>query len=413
MRQEAITKKMFLWNIIGCVLNSAASFVLLAFVTRTVDITEAGYFSIAFATAQLLLSFGKFGVRAFQATDVNNEISAKAFIVNRLITSVGMILLGIVYVLISGYNLHKATVVICVCAIKVVDAVEDVFHGDMQLNGHIDKAGKLLTFRNLLTIVLFAVLIFTTQNLVLTCSVTAVLSLAVCIISNVYVLRKIERPVMVFEKKHVGKIFRDCFPLFIGSFLSILIYNMPKYAIDSFSTEHIQTVYNIIFMPAFVINMMSEFIFKPLLTPLACYWNDCKMKEVKKIILKLLVILIGLTVFVLAGGYVLGIPVLELVYGIELAEFKRELMLLLLGGGFSATVYLAYNLLTMMRVQKYILPGYIGGLLYVAVLAWIFVINFGITGAAMTYLTVEVLMCCYFLVMIGFAIKKRQVNNET
>ena len=413
MKQEAITKKMFLWNIIGCVLNSAASFVLLAFVTRSVDITEAGYFSIAFATAQLLLSFGKFGVRAFQATDVNNEISAKAFIINRVITSVGMILFSVIYVLACGYNLHKSTVVICVCAIKVVDAVEDVFHGDMQLNGHIDKAGKLLTFRNLLTIVMFAALIFTTHNLILTCLLTAIVSLVVCIISNMYVMRKIERPCLSFETKHIGKIFKDCFPLFIGSFLSILIYNMPKYAIDGFSTEHIQTVYNIIFMPAFVINMMSEFIFKPLLTPLACYWNDCKMKEVKKIILKLLAILIGITIFVLVGGYVLGIPILELVYGIELVDFKKELMLLLLGGGFSATVYLAYNLLTMMRVQKYILPGYIGGLVYVAVLAWVLVFYLGITGAALTYLSVEIMMCCYFLIMIRVAIKKRQTEYET
>ena len=37
-------------------------------------------------------------------------------------------------------------------------------------------------------------------------------------------------------------------------------------------------------------------------------------------------IMIGLTVFVLAGGFVLGIPVLSVVYGVDLAGYKTELM---------------------------------------------------------------------------------------
>ncbi len=406
MKQDVVTKKMFIWNIIGSAINSAASFVLLAFVTRNVSIQEAGYFSIAFSTAQLLLSFGKFGVRAFQATDVNNQISRRAFIVHRIITSLGMMVLSILYILLSECNFSKAAVIICVCGIKVVDAIEDVFHGELQLNGRMDIAGKLLTFRNVLTIVFFAFSILKTHNLILTCLFTAIGSLVVCMLMNVYAVKQIERDDVLYRNEQVGGIFKECAPLFIGSFLSILVYNMPKYAIDSLGTEHIQTVYNIIFMPAFAINMMSEFVFKPLLTPLALCWSEKDLEKVKRIIIKLLLCLVGITVFVLVGGFILGIPILELVYNIKLGEYKKELMILLLGGGFSATVYLAYNLLTMMRAQKNIFVGYVGGATLATIFAWVLVADYGITGAALTYLSVEFFMCGYFLFAIKRAIKK-------
>lgn len=402
MMQDMFPKKMFIWNIIGCVLNSAASFILLVFVTRTVTTAEAGYFSIAFATAQLLLSFGKYGVRAFQATDVNCSISFQAFLLNRIITSIGMMIASLIYVILSGYTIYKAAVVVCVCGIKVVDAIEDVFHGELQLIGKLDVAGKLLTVRNLFTILCFEVLMFTTHKLIITCLATAILSLAACLLMNVYAVIKAKRRSQNYQFQQIITIFTRCFPLFIGAFLSILVYNMPKYAIDRFAMEEIQTAYNIIFMPAFGINLISEFIFKPLLTPLAHFWTERKFHEIKRIIIKLFSFVIGITIIVQIGGCICGIPLLEFIYGIPLSNYKKELLLLLGGGGFSAAVYLSYNLLTMMRVQKLVFPGYVGGALLAMIMAWTFVQKSGIAGAAITYFCVEFLMSAYFI----FAIEK-------
>lgn len=72
-----ISKRIFAWNLVGCISNAATSFLMLSFVTRNTNLTEAGYFSIAFATAQLFLTVGKYGVRAYQATDVKYSIERK------------------------------------------------------------------------------------------------------------------------------------------------------------------------------------------------------------------------------------------------------------------------------------------------------------------------------------------------
>lgn len=397
MSEVVVTKKMFLWNLVGCIINAATSFFMLALVTRNTGLTDAGYFSIAFATAQMLLTFGKYGVRAYQVTDVNHEISAKSYLVHRAFVVVGMLLLATGFVWLSGYSSYKSMIVLCVCGIKALDAVEDVFHGELQRDGRMDLAGKLLTARNMLTLLLFAVVISLSKNLMFSCVLTLVISFAFCFLVNWLVTRKKTDITGKVCAKELMRIFKECLPLFIGQFFSIVIYNMPKYAIDAVASSELQAIYSMIFMPAFVINMISEFIFKPLLTPLAAYWEKENYQAAKKIIKTLYLAVFGIAIVTLLGGFLLGIPLLDWFYGVELGAYKVELMLLLAGGGFSATVYLTYNLLTLLRAQKAILLGYFGGMVMMCAVAWIFVIQYGITGGAVAYLLVECVMAAYFI----------------
>ena len=59
------------------------------------------------------------------------------------------------------------------------------------------------------------------------------------------------------------------FPLFLSLFLNMYLSNAPKYAIDAHLTEEIQAMYNIIFMPAFVVQLVVHFIFNLILTSYA------------------------------------------------------------------------------------------------------------------------------------------------
>ena len=61
----------------------------------------------------------------------------------------------------------------------------------------------------------------------------------------------------------------ECMPLFIGSYLTLYVGNAPKYAIDDFLELKYQTYYGILYMPSFVINLLSGFVFKPLLVDLS------------------------------------------------------------------------------------------------------------------------------------------------
>ena len=96
MKKEKNIKKAFLWNMIGSTCYSGSSFLYLLVVTRICGATLAGFFSLSYATAQLLLQVGRYGVRTYQATDLNRKYSFSEYKLSRIITCGLMMLFGII-----------------------------------------------------------------------------------------------------------------------------------------------------------------------------------------------------------------------------------------------------------------------------------------------------------------------------
>lgn len=124
-------------------------------------------------------------------------------------------------------------------------------------------------------------------------------------------------------------------------------------------------------------------------------------------------IMIGLTVFVLAGGFVLGIPVLSVVYGVDLAGYKTGLMVLLLGGGFLAYTSFYQMILTVIRRQNWLIAGYLLGYgLFLLLGRWT-VEQGGILGVSVFYTIVVAVIAVYFALVIlwGYKVRKKQIKN--
>ena len=68
-----MNKKGVIWNSLGSLMYGANSFIMLALVSRVGTVEQAGYFGIAFTTAQILYIVGLFGVPHFQMTDYGEK----------------------------------------------------------------------------------------------------------------------------------------------------------------------------------------------------------------------------------------------------------------------------------------------------------------------------------------------------
>ncbi len=403
----------FAWNTIGSILSAGSSFVLLSCVTQAIGAADGGIFAFAFSSAQLMLTVGKYGVRSYQATDVNKEISASSYFMSRILSCLLMMLLCVGMILVLGYQGASASVILAVGLLKMVDAVEDVYHGQMQLNNKLDTAGKLLALRNLFSMVLFAALIFTTGQLELTCWVTAIVSLLLCVAINHPMLARMERVGFCWNGGELRRLIVACLPLFVGHFLSLYIYNVPKYAIEMYCASEIQTYYNVIFMPAFAINLLSEFVFKPLLTSLALWWDGGEIGRFRKLVFKMIAYIFGLTLVILVGTYVVGTPILSFVFGVDIAPYRTELMLLMFGGGFGAIVYFLYNVLASMRAQGAVLINYGAAAVVITVIAFLTVGQHGILAASLSYVIAEIILGVLMILSVVMGIRRYQRKGET
>ena len=379
--------------------------------TRTVGLVESGIFTIAYANANLFLNIGKYGMRNYQVSDVRKEFSFSEYLTSRYLTTLCMFLVSVIYIFFTGiandYSPEKSQIILWMCIFKLPDAFEDVFYGDYQKKGRLDVAAKCMAIRMILTILFFGIMIIFTRNLLISLIASTILTFAL-----MFLLIGITYPIFKEEKKasnHVTGLLKTCFPVFLSSFLSFYIGNAPKYAIDAQLSDELQACYGFIAMPVFVIGLLNGFIFTPMILQLSCLWNDGKIKDFLRKVLRQICIVGLITFFCLIAAHFLGIPVLSLLYNTDLSQYKTELLILLLGGGFLGLSGVFCTVITIIRYQNALLIGYGIVALLALLLSNLVVRQFQIMGAALLYLALMILLCLCFIVILFIGIKRKKM----
>ena len=413
--KEKNVKKAFLWNMIGSTCYSGSSFLYLLVVTRVCGAQLAGFYSLSYATAQLLLQVGRYGVRTYQATDLEHKYLFSEYKISRVITCALMMLFGILY---SSFSFKGEYIIIStfIIMMKMIDAVEDVYHGNLQQKYHVEQMGKMLAIRNVYSAVFFTGILMATKNLYLTCVTTAITSLILCLVVNSRTTAKYAPKEDIrrgFQMGRVWELLKICTPMFVGTFLSLLLYNVPKYAMANVMTDEYQTYYSILFMPSFVITLMCEFVFKPTITTIAELWWENNIKKFAVYILRIIGIILVCCAGIVVGGHLIGRTLLEIIYGVDLSPYKIQFIALLVGGGISAEVYMIYNILIAIRWGKCLLPVYSVTAVITILASRTMVKQWGIMGAALNYVLSCSILFVLFTTILIFAIlkKKKETAN--
>lgn len=414
-------KTVFFWNITGSVCNALVSMLLLSVVTRTTNAVNADIFSIGYALAQQFITIGMFQVRNYQATDVKEKFVFSEYFSFRVFTGFVMILVSLGYVCSKGYSFEKASIIFIICLTKVIEALADVYHGFFQQKERLDISGKALALRSVVTFSVFTIAMVFLRNMS-AALVCMLISSGVCYwFFEKRKQKDFDIPALCKGGWKISVqawpiLIRQCLPLFINGYLVMALYNIPKNAIDTMS-EHakswqgIQTDYGIIFMPAFVINLFLIFL-RPYMTRMAYAW----VQEEKRLFHRLLFqILAGVSVFgivTVAGAYLLGIPILEFIYGRELSNCKLALILIIVGGGFNSIATVFDNTITVIRQQHLLVLSYaaVWAIAKIMIRSWL--LKYKITGAAMTFLFAMVLLTVFNILIFLYGLKKERKRKR-
>ena len=377
-------QKNIIWNMIGSFLYAFASMVLSIAVVQLAGEDAGGVFTFAFTTfGQHMFMAAYFGIRPFQITDTGEKYTFGDYLGLRLITCGLAILVGFGYVLVSG---------------------------------RLYLTGKSNAFRTILSVTCFLGSLAVTGEL-LTASIWAVGAQFVgFFLFDFLVIRELPNVTWKSGRGKKFQLFRDNILLFFSVVLDFYIFSASKYAIEAHMADRDLAVYGAIFMPTSVINLVAGFVIRPYLTKLAVDWETGHLKAFRKIIMNLALIIAALTVLAVGGAWLLGIPVISLLYPNlreGLSTCRMALVLIIIGGALNAFMNLFYYSLIIMQKQKFIILGYA----FVSVLAvlssgW-FVRMGGIQGGAFVYmLLMAALMVFFGIFSAGFMKQKERAQKH-
>lgn len=168
-------------------------------------------------------------------------------------------------------------------------------------------------------------------------------------------------------------------------------------------------------MPTSVINLAAGFVIRPVLTDLTNMWNGKRFDDFSRKLLGISRIIGALSILALVLAAGLGRPVLWILeqvlgsgYQGKLTENHVPFILIVMGGACYAFLNLHYYALVIMRKQKIIFGIYLVLTGAAAVLAPMFVKEWGIFGAAAVYLILMILMAAGFVVWTWKGIMKNR-----
>lgn len=400
-RMNGNLKKNFIWNMIGMTLNSFNSLFFMIIVTRLNNLKISGIFTLAFSVACLMFYFGTYSGRVFQVTDVNKEITDSDYVVHRIITCSIMMIVSFIYCVAMHYNQYKFAVVMLLCMLKAMEAFADVFYGILHKNDFLYKAGFSLTIKSIISIIVFLVIDLFTRNIIVTLLTVILVWVLILIFYDIPSANKVSKISLKLNNSHLTMLFKTGFFIFLINFFSVYIVNAPKYALDGRVADSLQAIFGIILMPATLVSLAIQYFIQPYLQNLTALYNDSNKKGFNQLIFKLLLLTIGLGIVCVIGAYLLGIPVLSIVYGVDLTLYKKDLIIIIIGAIFySMSIVFSAGLTTVrytfVQFITYLITSVMG-----LMLAGQLIQSFGVHGATYLYF---ILMLSQFILYVLFYI---------
>ena len=424
MRNDNIKFNDIFWNSLGTITYSLVSLLISVVIIKICGSIEGGIFSFGFSTlAHLVFIISFFGIRPMHIVDIKYKFSFNDYKNFGIKTFLISILFGLIYILYmfnNGiYNNTKTLLLFILIVHGAIDGFADFFECEFQRVNKLYMSGQSIFFRiSGFTFTLIITLLIT-NNLLFSEICALMVEIIFFYFFNINRGKNVFKKAKQDEKFSKSKIlFIDALPLFLITFLDMIIFSSAKISIDANLGDVYSGFFSMVFMPTNGIYLVMTLIMKPLLTPLSnAYYND--KNEYRNILFHTIIISLLVSVIFIILAIFFGRIYLNLVNIVtgNVYEWTKNLivykglsldyiifLIVMCGGIFYTISTPIYYTIILENKQSYLVVSYIVVAIISIYLTRIFTINEGIFGAALSFLI------SMFLLFSGIIIVKVLTN---
>ena len=412
-KQAGILGSSFIWTVASGLVYSVTSLAFLMVVSNVLGDVQSNIYSIGMMIAQQMLTVGRFSVRNFQVSDVKDKYSFSEYLSFRIITCSLTVLITIIWIIVGGYRGDVAIVIAAFTIHRISESFSDLFEGLYQQKLRLDVSGKSQLIKNILMLISFCGMIIITKNLVLSAVVLAVESVLLLVIIDLPLLGHFSKVGLCFRLKSMWQIGLACFSLFLSSFLHAYINNSPKYAIEDYKGSGSDIGvgrFSMLFMPTFVVELLSGFTMRTWLSKMAIYHSDGSRKGFRKLVLGQLLVVLVITTGAMTFMYFLGGYFLSFIYGTNLHGYNAVNALLMLSGGLVAAYTLFENIIIIYRKQHFSIIINVVATVVAIIIVPIMTREGFIMGATLGYVLTNIVRTGGYLILALICMCKKENN---
>jgi len=303
----------------------------------------------------------------------------------------------------------KALMTLLLSLYMLSHVISELYQSRMFQMNRLDLAGQSQFFRTLLPLVCFGVVLFATHSLVI-----ATISLAMAGFISIWLFSYLPcRPFAGLSRAttttvtDIKNLAFACFPLFCSLLLMNLVIQLPKYVINELGNNQMQGIFNMVFMPAQVINMVAGFIYRPLIHQISNMLDHHDLKGLLHLLRSQMLLVAGITTVGILTAWFVGAPILGMFYGTDLQSQRLAITLVVVGGGIFAFDQLLYYIAVIMRRQGMIFMNYAVTLALSLLVSIPLVGVYGIVGGVCTFIAAHVMLFIGYSALIYRNLKEK------
>ena len=405
-------KKDYIWNSIGSFLQSAISPILLIVITRLNGVGDSGLFSFAMSLSVVFWAISLWGGRTYQVSDVKKEFSSGDYIVVRFISSLIVAVFSISFCILSGYDLIKTELIMVLVSFKILESIADSMYGVLQIHNKLYIVGISLTIKSVFGFIIFAIVDILTKNIVYGALSIFIVNIAVVIFYDIPWMKHVES--VGLTKKNImqaGKIMKKTAEVFVVVFLTMFSLNIPRYFLDKYHYDQIG-YFGIMAMPITLLTLFISFVLQPNVVNLSELLKKKKIKEFTKIVSKIDFITFTLGILFVISSYLIGVWILNTVFGIDINNFRIDLTIMVIGAVANAFVSIYVNLLIILRRFKGQFYTLLVTNILAAVLSVYLIDRLAMLGSVLVFMIISFLQAIILLFIYKRSLKNVIMLNE-
>ncbi len=399
------------WNMMGSGMMAANTLILNMLVGHFFDLNEVGMFSLALTTAQVLYSLALFGANDLQMTDYDHRFRFTHYFWVKIFSTV--LAVGVCFAVIAALRIEgrAAFYTILLTAFMLVNSLAELYQSMFFQRGRLDLSGKCMFYRYLLSTLAFGMALLLGKSIITACIWMLAADCCGLLWWCAMYAGEFRDSWYDPEGRRTASLIKEALPLCLSLMSSLLIINCPKYLINAYLSDEIQGAYSILFMPTYAINLLSQFVFKPFLHS----YKDA-LKEGKRDFGRLFGFHASVcAAFSLCGGFAMwlfGAPLLKLLFGQDLYEYRGMMFLFVLSGGVLAVNQLLYYVMVILCRQKQIFVNFLFGMAITLLTGVKLVSGLSVFGAWLSFTAGQAGLCAGYLFILRLYFKGRRQSDK-
>ncbi len=326
MNKQISLRKGMLYNSVGSLTNLGCQWLTTVLVLRLGGYQAAGYLSLAMSITNIFYTIALFGMLSYQISDLKPEFVEKEYFTVKGFAILGATIFCLISSVWNGYELAQLLSILLYMLYRDLEAVQDTFYGIGQKAERLDLVGISKFLKGVFSLLLFVVLLLVFQSVQWA---IAGLLVAVWITLLCYDRKFLGQwiaPEQPFQWEKAKLLFFRCFPAALSSVLYTVTLSMPKIYLEKTLGTELLGAYSSVGAPVLIVQVAASYLFIPLATPFAQYYERKDREKMKGLVMRFLGIVSVLVVVALLGVKFFGAWGLRILYGESILAYQSYLM---------------------------------------------------------------------------------------